>query len=154
MDKELRKYEISYLVSPDVAEDDVVRVAGIVTKLVSDVGGTVENVVEPQKRRLSYPIDKFRFAYFGVTKFMGSPDAPQEMAKRLKFEKEVLRALTVEALKESPRGTGFRTQWQPQEGAVPVRREREKTKISPLSAEERKQAIETIDKKLEEILGS
>lgn len=151
MESEAKKYEIAYLVSPDVPEEDVVRVAGVVTKLIADVEGTVRNITEPRKRRLAYPIKKARAAYFGVTTFSAGKEAPAEIMKKLKFEKEILRALVVEE-EIQPVRTSFRTHWQPTESGI-TRREPSRKEETSLTAEEREAAIETIDKKLEEILG-
>jgi len=108
MDTEQRRYEIAYLISPEVAEDDVVRVAGLVTKIIGDVGGTVRNVTEPKKRHLFYPIHKSRFAYLGVTTFTAGTNAPADITRLSKLEKEVIRLLIVDELKETIRPSGFR----------------------------------------------
>ena len=155
MESEAKKYEISYLVSADVAEDDVVRVAGIVTRLIEEVEGVVRNIHEPKKRRLSYPIAKSKFAYFGYTTFSANPSAVAEMTKKLKFEKEIMRALIVDEVEIPPRQVAFRASWQPQESGIQPRRETPKREEIPaLSAEERVAAIQNIDKRLDEILGS
>ncbi|KKW29086.1 MAG: 30S ribosomal protein S6 [Parcubacteria group bacterium GW2011_GWB1_52_7] len=154
MESEAKRYEISYLVSPNVAEDDVVRVAGIVTRLIEEAKGVVGHINEPKKRRLFYPIRRERFAYFGYTTFRVDPAAASEISKKLKFEKEILRHLIVEEVIIPPRQFAFRASWQPSEVAAGVKREAPRREATPaLSLEERAKAIESIDKKLDEILG-
>ncbi len=154
MESETKRYEISYLVSPDVAEDDVVRVAGIVTRVIEEVKGLIGHINEPKKRRLFYLVEKARFAYFGYTTFRVDPALVSEIGKKLKFEKEILRYLIVEEVVIPPRQFAFRASWQPSEVAAGVKREAPRREETPaLSPEEREAAIKTIDKKLEEILG-
>ena len=153
MDREAKKYEISYLVSGNVAEDDVVRVAGIVTRLIKESGGVVRHVSEPKKRLLFYPIKKTRNAYFGYTTFSADGDAVPEIVKKLKFEKEILRALLTEEVIIPPRSLPLRAAWRPTEGDILPKRTLPRREETAVSAEERAAAIESIDKKLEEILG-
>ena len=153
MESEAKRYEISYLVSPNVAEDDVVRVAGIVTCVIEEARGVVGHINEPKKRRLFYPIKRERFAYFGYTTFRVDPAAISEIGKKLKFEKEILRHLIVAEIVIPPRQFALRASWQPSEVAAGVKREAPRREETPaLSPEEREAAIETIDKKLDEIL--
>ena len=155
MESEQKKYEIAYLVSPQVPEEDVVRIAGIVTRVIEESKGMVRHVNEPKKRLLFYPIQKDRKAYFGYTTFTADGSTPAEITKKLKFEKEILRSLITEEVIVPARHIPLRAAWQPTDGSVlpakqPIRRE----ELPAVSAEERKTAIENIDKQLEEILGA
>lgn len=157
MDIDLKKYEIAYLVSENVPEDDVVRVVGIVTKTVSDAGGAIDRIEEPQKRRLAYPLNKERNAYFGYTTFQISPNAIGALNKKLRLENEIIRYLiTIASIRKSAAPLP-RPVWQPVAEPRETRLEpaaRQKIEIQKLSQEERDAAIKDIDKKLEEILGT
>ncbi|MBI4135014.1 MAG: 30S ribosomal protein S6 [Candidatus Sungbacteria bacterium] len=156
MDTDSKKYEIAYLVSESVPEDDVVRVVGIITKTVEDVKGTVLQIEEPQKRRLAYPIGKARVAYFGFTTFRVEPQVVTEINKKLLLEKEIVRFLIVEPSRHpTERPAARATAWQGASEPVAARIERPRQAAEPrLSPEEREAAIKNIDKKLDEILGS
>ncbi|MBI2097261.1 MAG: 30S ribosomal protein S6 [Candidatus Sungbacteria bacterium] len=155
MESEAKRYEISYLVSPNVAEDDVVRVAGIVTRVIEEAKGVVGHINEPKKRRLAYPMYKHRFAYFGYTTFQISPSQIAEIPQKLRFEKEIIRHLIVDEVVIPPRQFAFRASWQPTEAGISTKRETPRREERPApSAEERAKAIEHIDKRLDEILGT
>ena len=143
MDSETKNYEIAYLLSLSVPENEVATYAGKLTSLIGDFGGVVKFVGEPKTRRLAYPVKKDRSAYFGYTTFIMAKSSISDFKKKLAFEPKVLRFLIVEEEEKSipmPR-TSFR---QPRERAV----------VTPREIEEKdKLDIVQLDKKLEEILG-
>src|SRR3989344_4570256 len=116
MDLDIRKYEIAYLVSPRIAEDDVVRVAGIVTGAIEEQKGVVRHVEEPKKRKLAYAVENDRMAYFGYTRFSIDPAVASEASKRLKFQKEIMRFLVVEEEIEPEKRQIARRAWRSTEG--------------------------------------
>ena len=156
MESDAKNFEIAYLVSPGVPEDDVVRVVGMITGIIEELHGAVRHIEEPIKRRLAYPIEKQRLAFFGYTTFSIIPSMVGEIQKKLKFIKELLRFLVVEEERERVRPQTFRPLWRPREEATSLpsapmpRREAE---VAPASTEEREAVIEKIDKRLDEILG-
>lgn len=156
MDTDLKKYEIAYLVSENVLEDDVVRVVGIVTKTVSDAGGAIDRIEEPLKRKLAYPINKERNAYFGYTTFQISPSSVNDLNKKLSSEKEVIRYLVTEADSRKSALPPSRPLWQPvrEPQEMHAERPRAKPETREPSPEEREATIKDIDKRLEEILGA
>ncbi|MBI2055113.1 MAG: 30S ribosomal protein S6 [Candidatus Sungbacteria bacterium] len=155
MDLDVRKYEIAYLVSPRVAEDDVVRIAGIVTGAIEEQKGVVRHVEEPKKRKLAYPVENDRMGYLGYTRFSADPNAASGISKKLKFQKEIMRFLVVEEEIEPEKRQITRRAWRSTEGlpsTVTVGAPKRETEIVA-SPEEREANIEKIDKRLEEILG-
>lgn len=155
MEPEAKKYEIAYLVSPQVPEEDVVRIAGIVTRVIGESKGMVRHINEPKKRLLFYPIQKDRKAYFGYTTFTANASTPADITKKLKFEKEILRFLITGEVVVPARHVPLRAAWQPTDGSVlPPAQTARREELPVVSAEERKAAIANIDKQLEEILGA
>lgn len=155
-DTEAKKYEIAYIVSGKVPEDDVVRVAGTITRVIEDLRGIVRHIEEPRKRLLFYPVKKQRQVYFGYTTFTMNQSEVNEIPKKLKFEKDILRTLVVEEEKEQPRPQSFRpVQWNSSEGLPNARVEAPKREVEVASGspEEREAALEKIDKKLDEMFG-
>ena len=106
MDSEVKNYEITYLISPDVAEDQVFGEAGKVTTFIQDAHGIVGRIEEPKQRRLAYPIRKSRQAYYGWTTFVIAPERIAEVQKRLAAERHILRSLIVEEVKRPAHPTG------------------------------------------------
>lgn len=49
------------------------------TNLITAEGGQVENVEEWGKRKLAYPIQKFREGYYVQMNFSAGPEPPREL---------------------------------------------------------------------------
>src|SRR3989338_7953569 len=96
-----KNYEIAYLLSLLVPENEVATYAGKLTSLIGDQGGVVKRVEEPKARRLAYPVKKERSAYFGYTTFVMAKEAINDLKKKLAFETKILRFLIVEEEEKS-----------------------------------------------------
>lgn len=152
MDPEVKKYEIAYLINPDIPEEDVFGEAGKITAAVQEARGLVGRIEEPKKRKLAYPLDKFRNAYFGWTRFTVSPGGLAEIDKKLRQEKNVIRHLITEEIKHPAAEFKPRSERRmPRAAAHPL--EEVKPFIPAAPKEEDKTKIEELDKRLEEILG-
>jgi small subunit ribosomal protein S6 len=150
MDSETKNYEIAYLINPDVAEDEVFGEAGKITGFVQDARGLVGHIEEPRKRRLAYPIEEFKQAYFGWTTFAIIPSELPELKKKIKAEKNMVRFVVSEEVKKAP----FLARSMRARHAVPQANLEEIKPFEPQAPkEEDKVKIEELDKRLEEILG-
>jgi len=151
MDIESKNYEIAYLISPNVSEEQIFGVAGKITSLIQDAKGIANKVEEPKKIKLAYPINKQRSAYFGWTTFAMLPENLEEFKKKLKFEeKSIMRFLVVFLPKKvlELRKRPIYIKPKPERPVAPTYRP------PPREAEKQEQVdITALDKKLEEILG-
>ena len=141
-----KNYELSYLLSPSLNEEEVLTYAGKLTTLIEESKGMIRRVEGPKKRQLSYPINKQKQAYFGWTTFSLAPEFAVSLEKKLKGQESMLRHLLVEEEVEVLRPMPLRV--------VPSRpvRPRPAPLKMPKPVEE-KLDLEALDKKLEEILG-
>ncbi len=152
MDTETKNYEIAYLISPDIAEDEAFGEAGKITSSIQEAKGLVSRIGEPKKLKLAYPIKKLRNAYFGWTAFTIARENLAEIEKKVKGEKNIIRHLLAEEVKRP--AMEFRPRMaRPLHRPTPPRL----TEVKPFTPqppkEEDKAKIEELDKKLEEILG-
>ena len=146
MEQDSKNYEIAYLLSPSISEEEVLNNAHNISSLIEGQKGIIKHVQEPKKHKLSYAIHKERNAYFGWTTFRLNPEMVAAFEKKLKTETSLLRYLIVE--EETRLKTPvFRTMGQKpgMQKIPPIPREQEK--------QEEKLDLEALDKKLEEILG-
>lgn len=151
MDSEVKSYEIAYLISPDIAEDEVFGEAGKITGFIQDAHGLVGRIEEPKKRQLAYPIRKLKSGYFGWTVFSVAPEKLADIGKRVGAEKNIIRFLVVEEVKRpayEPRPHRPRSE---RPAAPPIGDVKPFVPQAP--KEEDKAKIEELDKRLEEILG-
>lgn len=146
MDQETKNYEIAYLLSPSIPEEEVLTYAKELSAIIEEQKGTVKHVQEPKKHKLSYPIQKERNAYFGWTTFHFAPDGITQLEKKLKAYTHILRYLIVEE-ETRLKAPVFRTP-----ASRPMN---QKSPTVPREAEkgDEKLDLEALDKKLEEILG-
>jgi small subunit ribosomal protein S6 len=91
----MSKYELMFIVSPDVDEAALTSTRERVQSIVTDMGGQVEEVKDMGKRRLAYLIDNNREGYYTVTTFQSNADAVQEIERVLNINDKVMRYLTI-----------------------------------------------------------
>ncbi|MBI4132240.1 MAG: 30S ribosomal protein S6 [Candidatus Sungbacteria bacterium] len=146
-----KNYEITYLISPDIPEDGVFGEAGKITGAIQDARGLIGRIEEPKKRKLAYPIEKMRNAYFGWTTFSVAPERLPDIEKRIAAEPAIMRYLLVEEVKRPVHE--FRPRFR-RERPTPGPVAGEIKPFAPAAPkEEDKTKIEELDKRLEEILG-
>lgn len=151
MDTDAKNYELAYLLSPSLAEEDVLGAAGKISSLIEEQKGAIRRVEAPKKRRLTYPVKKENHAYFGWTTFAALPAAVAAIEKKAKDMPQMLRHLITEEEIETRRpmlrtfAPGARPAPAAGTSGPEVPREQE--------AAGEKLDFEALDKKLEEILG-
>ena len=65
----MKYYELSYLINPELSEEEVKILSEKVSKYAQEAKGVLDIAEIPVKKRLGYPIKKKRTAYFITTKF-------------------------------------------------------------------------------------
>lgn len=149
MDSDAKNYEIAYIISPTVREEDIFGVVGKITSAVQDAKGIVNKIEEPRRIKLAYPIKKQTWAHFGWTAFSVAGEGIGELKKRLARDPSILRYLIVCIPQKAYRAARrkFRPKGKIERPAIPAR------PTTPETQEQEKKQIAEIDKKLEEILG-
>lgn len=150
---ETKNYEVSYLINPDVAEDEVFGEAGKITGFIQDIHGLVGRIEEPKKRRLAYPIGDFYQAYFGWTTFTLALERLRELKGKIKQEKNIIRFAVSEEVKRPPVQTRRPVPMRSSFDRAGVKLDDVKPFTPQAPKEEDKAKIEEMDKRLEEILG-
>lgn len=148
MDSDTKNYELAYLLSPSLPEEDVLTWSNKIATLIEEAHGVIRHSEPPKKRQLSYLIKKASYAYFGWIAFTVAPDTVLQINKKVKELEHLLRHLTTEigGVDIRPRLYPLRSMRKP-----PLREIKQ-----PLPPHEKKDEtldLEALDKKLEEILG-
>lgn len=98
MAKVSAKYEVLYIINPNLAEDEA---AALVEKFKAmvEAEGTLTEVNEWGKRRLAYPIEDLNEGYYVLMTFESKPELPAELDRVMKITDGIMRCLitTVEA---------------------------------------------------------
>jgi small subunit ribosomal protein S6 len=99
----MRLYDIVVLVTPDLSEEDAAKVTADYRKILADGGGEIVKDESWGRRRLAYPIERKREAYYHHFQVKAEPALVAETERRLKLSDQVLRHLAVRADEEQKR---------------------------------------------------
>ena len=92
MAKASEKYEVMYIISPKLSEEETAAVVEKFKGLV-EANGTLEELEEMGKRKLAYEINYLTEGYYVLMKFTSGPDFPAELDRILDITDGILRRL-------------------------------------------------------------
>lgn len=99
----MRKYEIMFVVRPDIPEEDVAKLITQMEGVATGAGGTIEKVEKMGRRRLAYRIARQREGFYVLFVIEGSGDTVKEFERRLKVADPVIKYMTVRVDEELTR---------------------------------------------------
>ena len=99
----MRLYDIVVLVTPDLNEEDAAKLTADYRKILSDGGGELVKDETWGRRRLSFPIERKKEAYYHYFQVNAEPALIAETERRLKLSDQILRHLAVRADEEQKR---------------------------------------------------
>jgi small subunit ribosomal protein S6 len=91
----MRKYEIIFVVKPDVTEEDIGKLITQMEGVVTGAGGTIDKVEKMGRRRLAYRVARQREGFYILFLASGSGDMVKEFERRLKVADAVIKYMTV-----------------------------------------------------------
>ncbi|MDY0394711.1 30S ribosomal protein S6 [Virgibacillus halophilus] len=91
----MRKYEIMYIIRPDMEEEAQTSLMERFNKILTDNGAEIEKVDDKGKRRLAYEINKYRDGHYVVINFSGDEAAVNEFDRQAKFSEDIIRHIAV-----------------------------------------------------------
>ena len=89
----MRRYELMLVLRPDVPDDRSQAVIDRTTRQITAAGGQILKVAPWGRRRLAYPIDRYREGSYHIILFQAPGEALVEMEHALHITEEVLRHL-------------------------------------------------------------
>lgn len=92
MAKTTEKYELMYIINPNLSEEETAAVVEKFKALVEQ-NGTLEEMEEMGKRKLVYEINYISEGYYVLVKFTSGPDFPAELDRVLGITDGILRSL-------------------------------------------------------------
>jgi small subunit ribosomal protein S6 len=146
----MKFYELTYLISPELSEEELKSLREKISSLIQKEGGVLNEINFPNKKSLFFPIKKQKEAFFADLNFYLEAEKLGNLEKELKSEKKILRYLIL--TKKIPSAAQSR-HFLRRGGILAGKKVSEvKTKPSKKLAEP-KVELKDIEKKLEEILG-
>lgn len=90
------KYEITYIIKPDVDDEAKKAIIDKYTKVIAGNGGEMVEAKDWGKRRFAYEIEKYREGSYYIMTFTAEDAAAvNEFARLSKIDDSVLRSMTV-----------------------------------------------------------
>lgn len=93
-------YESTFICSPDILPEKVEELTAKALKIIENAKGTVKTVQQLGKRKLAYPISKFREGYYVYMEISGGGEMVISLENSFKFTDEIIRYLTVKIEKK------------------------------------------------------
>jgi small subunit ribosomal protein S6 len=100
----VRDYELMVVLDPNLDEAAIEAMSSRIQALATQRGGTVDNVDMWGRKRLAYPIGRFRDGFYILYRLQLPPTAATEIERALKLTESVIRHLLVrsEGLSTTP----------------------------------------------------
>ena len=93
----MREYELMVVLDPNLEEAAVEALNARIANLAGQRGGTVESVDIWGRKRLAYPIGRFRDGIYVLSRLKLPPQSAAEIERALKLTESVIRHLLVRA---------------------------------------------------------
>ena len=91
----MRDYELMVVLDPNLDEAAIDALNTRIQSMVTQRGGTVDGVDTWGRKRLAYPIGRFRDGFYILSRFQMPPNATAEIERALKLTESVIRHLLV-----------------------------------------------------------
>ena len=95
----MRRYELMLVLKPDAPDERASAVIDRTTRYVVASGGQIVKVAPWGRRRLAYPIERYREGSYHIVVFEAPAEAIAEMERSLQITEDVLRYLVTRAVK-------------------------------------------------------
>ena len=93
MAKSSEKYEVLYVLNPNLTEEETAGIVEKIKTLIEQNNGTIDELNEWGKRKLAYEINYLTEGYYVLVKFTSGPDLPAELDRILGITDGVIRSL-------------------------------------------------------------
>ena len=91
----MRDYELTYLIKPDIAEEDIKNLLEKISSFIKTQEGIIKKATEPFKKNLGYQIKEKSEAFLVSIDFSLNPDKIKQLENNIKEEPKVLRHILV-----------------------------------------------------------
>ena len=90
-----RTYEVIFIVNPEAADDEVMRLSEGVQKIITGQGGSIVKTDMMGKRKLAYEINHEKDGTYVLLEVEGSGGEIAEVERRMRVNDQILRYMTV-----------------------------------------------------------
>lgn len=104
----MRVYEILFIISPNVEETDIEALVNQFSEVATNQGARVTKVDRMGRRRLAYPIQKFKDGHYVVLTIEGTGAEIAEIERRMRVTDAIIRHLSIRIDEDIKRAEKFR----------------------------------------------
>jgi small subunit ribosomal protein S6 len=102
----MRRYELMLVLRPDAPDERITAIVDRTTREITADGGQIIKVAPWGRRRLAYPIERYREGSYHIILFEGAAGTIAELERSLLITEEVLRHLIVRQDRPTKAGRG------------------------------------------------
>jgi small subunit ribosomal protein S6 len=106
----MRKYEIIFIVRPDIEEEELVKLITQMEGVVAGAGGKIEKVDRMGRRRLAYRVGRYQDGHYVFFLLEGTGDTVKELERRLGVTDSVIKFMAVRIDEELKRAEKYKAQ--------------------------------------------
>lgn len=92
----MRKYELMYIIRPDLEDEAVEGVAEKIKGVITGEGGEIVEHEILGKRRLAYEIQKHRDGIYVLVQFQAKPSSVSELERVIRITDDIIRHLVIQ----------------------------------------------------------
>ncbi len=89
----MHKYEVLYIIRSGLEDEAKNALIERFNAIITQGGGTVDDIEEWGKRKLAYPIDDENEGYYVLEHFTSGTELPRELERNFRISDDVLRYL-------------------------------------------------------------
>jgi small subunit ribosomal protein S6 len=93
--KVMRKYEIMYIIRPNIEDEAKKALVERFNGILTDNGAEVTETKDWGKRRLAYEINDFRDGYYQILQVNAGPVAVDEFSRLAKISEDIIRHMVI-----------------------------------------------------------
>jgi small subunit ribosomal protein S6 len=91
----MRIYENLFIVKPDATEEEIDHLIELMSKQITQAGGSIDKVDKWGKRRLAYRVEKNREGHYVLMQFNSEPATVREFERRMRVQDAIIKFMTV-----------------------------------------------------------
>jgi small subunit ribosomal protein S6 len=94
-EKSLNAYEITYIINPNVTEENLTKVVERFSEYINKSGGQVVNIDNWGKRKMAFEIKGKTEGFYINMKFNSTPETSKELTRIMRIDEEIVRSLVI-----------------------------------------------------------
>lgn len=91
----MNSYELLYIIDNELSDEAKEAVIARISAVVTDNGGTIDEVDKWGTRRLAYPINYKSEGYYVLVNFSAAPSLPTELERVMRITDSIVRFMVV-----------------------------------------------------------